>query len=261
MTVATYTKESLIQALINIRSQGWIKSVRSRNNGAVGNTLEDLLGIKENNLPIPNAAEWELKTQREETNSLVTLFHMEPSPLALNFVAQILLPVYGWAHKQAGLKYPIGEKSFRQTIKATNVSDRGFYVKVERDNERVSVDFDINKVDPRHRDWRDAVIKNGGEILINKPYWGVNDLFHKAGTKLLNCFFVKAKTKKENRLEYFKFSEILMLKNISKDKIIKSIEDGKIFVDFDARTQHNHGTKFRISQKHIPELYAESINY
>ncbi|WP_197702135.1 MvaI/BcnI family restriction endonuclease [Candidatus Desulfovibrio trichonymphae] len=39
------------------------------------------------------------------------------------------------------------------------------------------------------------------------------------------------------------------------------MEDGKIFVDFDARTQHNHGTKFRISQKYIPELYAESINY
>ena len=58
MAVETYTKESLLQALIKIRSQGWIKSTRSRNNGAVGNILEDLLGIKENNLPIPNAAYW-----------------------------------------------------------------------------------------------------------------------------------------------------------------------------------------------------------
>ncbi|MBQ5478723.1 MAG: hypothetical protein IIT66_00730, partial [Acetobacter sp.] len=33
---------------------------------------------KENNLPLPNAAEWELKCQRRQTTSLVTLFHIEP---------------------------------------------------------------------------------------------------------------------------------------------------------------------------------------
>ena len=51
-----YTKESLIQELKNIRNKGWIENLRNNNNGAVGNTLEDLLGIEENNLPIPNAA-------------------------------------------------------------------------------------------------------------------------------------------------------------------------------------------------------------
>ena len=53
------------------------------------NTLEDLLGIEENNLPIPNAAEWELKAQRKNTRSLTTLFHIEPSPRALKFVPEI----------------------------------------------------------------------------------------------------------------------------------------------------------------------------
>ncbi len=43
--------------------------------------LEDLLGIEENNLPIPNAAEWELKAQRANTSALTTLFHIEPQPL------------------------------------------------------------------------------------------------------------------------------------------------------------------------------------
>lgn len=78
-----YTKESLINELRDIRQRGWILSGRHGNDGAVGNTLEDLLGIEENNLPIPNAAEWELKAQRKNTNSLTTLFHMEPSPRAL----------------------------------------------------------------------------------------------------------------------------------------------------------------------------------
>jgi hypothetical protein len=87
-----YTKESLIQELIKITEQGWIKNRRFNNHGGIGNTLEDLLGIEENNLPIPNAAEWELKTQRLNSKSLTTLFHIEPSPRAIKFVPQILLP-------------------------------------------------------------------------------------------------------------------------------------------------------------------------
>ena len=66
----TYTKDSLIQALLAIRQMGWIKNARPGNAGGVGNTLEDLLEIEENNLPIPNAAEWELKTTRQSLGAL-----------------------------------------------------------------------------------------------------------------------------------------------------------------------------------------------
>lgn len=38
-----YTKESLINELRSIRERGWILSGRHGNDGAVGNTLEDLL--------------------------------------------------------------------------------------------------------------------------------------------------------------------------------------------------------------------------
>mgnify|MGYP003729580161 CR=1 FL=1 len=63
------TKDDLIKALKEIRNKGWIPNARPGNAGGVGNTLEDLLGIEENNLPIPNAAEWELKCQRSDTSS------------------------------------------------------------------------------------------------------------------------------------------------------------------------------------------------
>src|SRR3990167_7596184 len=95
-----YTKKALIDKLKEIATQGWIKNTRHGNQGGVGNTLEDLLGIEENNLPIPNAAEWELKTQRAATTYLTTLFHIEPSPRAIGFVPQVLLPMYGWAHQE-----------------------------------------------------------------------------------------------------------------------------------------------------------------
>ena len=93
-----FTKEELIQSLKEIAAMGWVVNGRQGNHGGIGNTLEDLLGIEENNLPIPNAAEWELKTQRIGTSSLTTLFHTEPSPTALKFVPTILLPNYGWPH-------------------------------------------------------------------------------------------------------------------------------------------------------------------
>lgn len=74
-----YTKDLLIQTLKEIAAKGWIENHRHGNHGGAGNTLEDLLGIEENNLPIPNAAEWELKTQKIGSSSLTTLFHCEPS--------------------------------------------------------------------------------------------------------------------------------------------------------------------------------------
>ena len=93
-----YTKPTLIAKLKEISAMGFIPNARRGNAGGIGNTLEDLLGIKENNLPIPNTAEWELKAQRLNSTSLTTLFHIEPSPRAIRFIPQVLLPKYGWAH-------------------------------------------------------------------------------------------------------------------------------------------------------------------
>ena len=35
------------------------------------------------------------------------------------------------------------------------------------------------------------------------------------------------------------------------------MEHGYVYVDFDARTGHNHGTKFRLKQGHLEQLYEE----
>jgi hypothetical protein len=89
-----YSKEKLIESLKSIANMGWIENRRKGNHGGIGNTLEDLLGLSENNLPIPNAAEWELKAQRFSTSSLTTLFHFEPSPRAVKFVPEMFLIDY-----------------------------------------------------------------------------------------------------------------------------------------------------------------------
>lgn len=254
-----YTKDSLIKALIEIREMGWIPTGRKNNDGGVGNTLEDLLGIEENNLPLPNAAEWELKAQRKDTTSLVTLFHMEPSPRAYKFVPSILLPEFGWEHQEAGNKYSNKEKSFRQTINTLEYSNRGFIVKVDKKDKKVLIDFSYNKIDSEiHKDWKES-LKN--KELSSQPYWGFDDLFHKAGTKLHNCFFVRADSKRINGKLHFHYQDIFMLKKLDMNKFIAAIEKGYIYVDFDARTGHNHGTKFRLRRNTLINLYDEVKQY
>ena len=256
--VKIYTKEDLIVEIKKIRNKGWIKNTRPGNAGGIGNTLEDLLGIPENNLPIPNAAEWELKTQRENTTSLTTLFHIEPSPRAVKFVPCVFLQLYGWKHKKAGDSYPVGEMSFRQTIHGLSHSDRGFVVIIDRKNKKIMISFDHTKVDIRHSEWLKTVKKKVGlNELDPQPYWGFSDLSNKAGTKLLNCFYIQAKSKIENGIEYFSYTTVKMLKQFSFNKFLELIEKGNILIDFDARTGHNHGTKFRMRQNCLPLLYEE----
>ena len=252
----TFTKDTLRKSLLEIREMGWVRSARPGNAGAVGNTLEDLLGIEENNLPLPNAAEWELKTQRADTSSLTTLFHMEPSPRAMKMVSRVLLPNYGWPHAKAGVRYPDDEMSFRQTISGVSRSDRGFTVLVNRRRKKIEVSFDASFVSNRHAEWLESVKTRAGLGELNPmPYWGFNDLFHKAGTKLHNTFFILAERKRENRVEYFRYSRFLILQGLRIDRFTDAIAKGDVLIDFDARTRHNHGTKFRLRQNRLPDLY------
>ena len=253
-----YTKETLIGRLCKIKNLGWIETQRKGNDGGVGNTLEDLLGIEENNLPLPNAGEWEIKVQRAGTTSLTTLFHMEPSPRGMKLVPQVLLPSYGWPHSKAGSKYPEGEMSFRQTLTAGARTNRGFTFVIDRTVGRIEISFDPNCVDiDSHGEWISSVeARKGLAELQPQPYWGFEDLFHKAGTKLNKTLYVIAETKREGGSEYFSYSTFLMLEDFRWESFLDAIEQGDVLVDFDARTGHNHGTKFRLRQHRYPDLYG-----
>lgn len=254
-----YTKPVLIAKLKEISEMGFIPNTRKGNHGGIGNTLEGLLGIKENNLPIPNAAEWELKAQRLNSTSLTTLFHIEPSPRAVRFVPQVLLPLYGWTHQEDGKKYPKGEMSFRQTIHGNSRSDRGFKVVIDRKERKILISFDSKSVGSKRKGWLRLVKNNTGPGELNpQPYWGFDDLEHKAGTKLLNTFYVQAEVEVRRKKEFYHYIKVMMLQKFSFEGFLKALEKGKILVDFDARTGHNHGTKFRMRQDCLPMLYEKT---
>lgn len=255
----TFTKEGLIERLTEIAGMGFVPNRRAGNHGGVGNTLEDLLGIEENNLPIPNAAEWELKTHRVGSASLVTLFHSEPSPRAMRFVPQVLLPLYGWPHQKAGAGYPKTEMSFRQTITGSTRSDRGFKVVVDRKARKVLISFDALSVDQRHHFWLASVkARIGLGQLDPQPYWGFDDLEHDAGAKLHNSFFVEAEVQRTAGRELYHYGHAIMLMNFGLERLLVGIERGIVYVDFDARSGHNHGTKFRVRSDALPTLYEDN---
>ena len=254
-----YTKKSLIKALRKIKKLGWIKTQRPGNDGGVGNTLEDLLGIPENNLAIANTVDWELKTQRKNTTSLVTLFHTDPQPRKpFTIVAKHLLPVYGWKHKEAGKKYPESELSFRATLTGSRSTDRGFSVKVNSIKSRVELVFDFKRVDARHKKWITKVKKNlNSSKTALVAYWTFEELQKKCAGKIRNTIFVVAETRKNNGHEEFNYSGIWKLEDFVFNNFLKGIIKGKLFVDFDARTGHNHGTKFRVFARDWPIFFSK----
>ena len=50
-----------------------------------------------------------------------------------------------------------------------------------------------------------------------------------------------------------------MMRGFNFEGLLQGIEKGFVFVDFDARTGHNHGTKFRLVQDLLPTLYREVV--
>ena len=117
------------------------------------------------------------------------------------------------------------------------------------------IDFSHEFIDLQvHTEWANNLRY---DELKTQPYWGFDDLFYKAGTKLHNCFFMLAESKKIDRILHFHYQEIFVLKTLDIEKFINAIENGDVYIDFDARTGHNHGTKFRLKREALINLYAE----
>ena len=133
------TRDALVERLSRIRDRGWITSMRPLSSGGIRYTIDQLLGLPQNNLPIAATAQWDLKSYRAGTSSPIILAYMEPEPRSARIVPQILLPYYGWPDA----KRP-GERSFRQTLRATVASDRGFGIELDEAESRVAVSFDAS---------------------------------------------------------------------------------------------------------------------
>lgn len=254
MAMRLLTKEEMVDRLRQVQEQGWIRSIRPLNAGGIGNTIDSLLGFPESNLPIADTAQWELKSHRAGSSALLTLFSTEPEPRDKRVVPAILLPNYGWPHS----KRP-DALSFRQTLRASQPTDRGFGVRVDRGAEQVVVYFNSASVADYHSDWLESVRQRVGlGPLSPLVYWPFRELLLKASTKMLNSFYVEAEASKQDEEEYFRIARVLMLQGFESERFITAIEHDNVLPEFDARTGKNHGSKFRLRQAAVPNLYRYS---
>lgn len=251
-------KEELLKRLREIKNRGWVHTNRTKNDGAVGNTLEDLLEIPENNLSIANTVDWELKAQRKKTGSMITLFHIDPQPRKpQSVVSNILLPNYGWKHKEAGIKHPENEMSFRATLNGSNFMDRGFKLNVESVKRTIDIVYNPQYTNERHSDWKRRVIDFHGNEEKVIAYWTFDELQSKCIGKIRNTIYVIADSRNVEGQEEFKYEKIELLEDFAFNNLLRGLISGNILIDFDARTGHNHGTKFRIKQNNWPILFSK----
>ena len=77
---ASISLDEFIDKMKEIREKGYVRSHRHHDTG-IGKTLEDLLGITENNVAGPDFSSYELKSARKGSVSMLTLFTKEKDNL------------------------------------------------------------------------------------------------------------------------------------------------------------------------------------
>lgn len=214
--------------LEEIKALGFIKTHRKGDGGA-GKTLEDLLGIKENNIPLPDLGELaELKSYRKSSKSMLTLFTLEPRPKGGDR-DRLLLDNFGYSKRDNGRA-----KELQITISCKQFTGQGLKLQVENDKIRVvgrDTDIDI--------------------------YWDIDDLRQKFEAKIPALVYALADSKEIDGDEYFHYSETYMLEGFNFERFKEMIEKDAIVVDFRMYYRpngsvRNHGTAFRVK---IRELY------
>ncbi|GHA60287.1 hypothetical protein GCM10008927_27270 [Amylibacter ulvae] len=255
-----FSKQKLLAKLDEIVGV-WHSGTREGNDGNAGHTFEDLMGITENNLSIPDFGIFEIKTRRVEAGSLITLFHKEPKPAA---TIPKLIVAMGWPHKNPNNKYPAGEMSFRSTTASDRYSVRGFRVVLSEG--RISLEFNKNKVASdtidqtgqykTYGDWLSDIEQRNPHYQSLFPiFWDESNFIAKCVEKLDNTLFVQCKSKNVGGRMMYMYTEAVLLKGFKPKRLIELFTSGGLFIDFDARTGHNHGTKLRVKLSKVAELF------
>jgi hypothetical protein len=131
---------------------------------------------------------------------------------------------------------------------------------VDHDSQTVFIDFDYSHINDRHEEWRVGVRSRIGTGDVNpNPFWTFRDIEEKLSSKINNLMYVRADRKTVGGEEFFKYNQIEAYVDPTLERFLSLMEHGVIYVDFDARTGHNHGTKFRIRPSNKTDLYQQYI--
>lgn len=217
-----------IEKFKELKARGYVKSLRSGPTG-VGQSLEQYIGLKENNLSLPDLEKFELKAHREGSDNLITLF-------TFNRGAWLVNPL------DAVKKYGTPDENGRLGMYFTmtpNVNRSGLYLDVQKDY--VSV---------KHI---------SGEEIVR---WKFSDLTDQFIKKLPGLILVYAKSQERDGIEWFNFYSAKLLKGTTPETLSSAIRNGIILIDLrlhdDGTMARNHGTGFRVREKDLDKIFSYS---
>lgn len=227
----------LVQSLITISNQ-WIPSDRVHDTG-IGKTLEDYLGIKENNFPGPNGEKVELKSMRKNSSSMISLFTKTPAPSS---GIKKLLINYG---------YPSQKDPSKNNLHVDLYGNR--YTEI-RGTPSLKLSVSPSRIDIASLD---------GNVYAGWEYETLKNSFE---SKMYRVLLVKADTRTVNGREEFNYNEAWVLMGFSFERFIKLIENGIVKVELrigvypeghpNAGRPHDHGTGFRVLERNIQDCFA-----
>ncbi len=209
-----------------IKKLGWVKTTRKGNTG-IGQTLEQLLELNENNFALPDLGVAELKSHRIGSPSMVTMFTFDRNAWKMN------------AH-EAIRKYGTKDKNGRLGLFVTlsfTPGNEGLFLKIEKDFV--------------------SVYHTSGEILVQ---WNTEMLLQRFVQKMSPGLVVAyAKNEMRDGIEWFKYERAQLLTEPSMEKFLAQLKAGNVLVDLrmhDTGTSaRNHGTGFRTREDNLPTLF------
>lgn len=229
------TLPELKRKLKGIKALGFVKTHRKGDTG-IGKTLEDLLGIKENNIPLPDIGEIaELKAYRKSAVSMLTLFTLEPQPKGGDR-DRTLLDGFGYSKRDNGRA-----KELHSTLSCKRYNNQGLKLKVEEDKVRVV-----------------------GKSKRLNIYWDMGNLKQKFEAKLPALVYVSVDCKEIKGVEHFHFNEAYFLEGFDFEHFKNMVRKDYIVVDFRMYYRpdgsvRNHGTGFRVKIKQLYNCFDTKV--
>lgn len=206
--------------LSKLKAIGWIESKRRGDTG-IGKTIEDYLGIKENNLGEPDCLyhkmEVEIKSRRIKTSSMITLFTLEPGLRYLNDVQ--LMMKYGYTDSK-------GRQALKITLTPYSYTRQGLKLEVDEVKGTIAI-IDVNG----YRPW----------------IWTTSDIH----LKLHNLCIVYADSRILQGKEYFCINRAILASGLDDRCFFSLVAKGLVKIDLrmhikETGASRNHGTAFRI---------------
>ena len=220
------TLKDFIPAFHRLRDNGFIRTKRQGPTG-VGHTLEQALGLMENNIAAPDlGGRIELKAHRLGVNSMITLF-------TFNRNAWKMPPL------DAIRTYGTFDKNGRQGLY--------FTMTLQPNSSGLFLYVDTDAISVRHI---------SGRVVAE---WQLDQLTEQFEAKIPALILVSAQSEMRGDVEWFHYTRAQLMRGTSPEILGEQIQTGHVLVDLrlhdKGTSARNHGTGFRAFEDKLPLLF------